>query len=233
MGQGCSTSRKKVDAHVLATMVPNTECKRRINILNTLFSQRVKLFDNVEFHFATIPEQLPSFYVMSAKVHVTTKKVGEESEAATLRLLTMSQFHTLYLMLKELFFNSFVSFTPHAPPTQNNDEQEVLNADQGSVPSSSDCTSSSNHTHHDSPTPPARLSSSDLECSICLELGHVDTVLPCSHAFCSNCLSNWCATASTCPLCRAPADTDETFALFALPAPHEVRQSIIDMILAL
>lgn len=41
------------------------------------------------------------------------------------------------------------------------------------------------------------------KCAICLsECAKNSATLPCSHAFCMDCISNWWATNSTCPYCR-------------------------------
>jgi hypothetical protein len=67
----------------------------------------------------------------------------------------------------------------------------------------------------------ARSISSPQDCSICLScpeeegLGNELVVLPCLHAFCSQCIADWRTQSATCPLCRKElsegpqADADE------------------------
>ena len=49
------------------------------------------------------------------------------------------------------------------------------------------------------------------ECVICLGAINPDeqTVLSCNHSFCTECIQNWMATSSTCPICRAPLGTQQ------------------------
>jgi hypothetical protein len=39
------------------------------------------------------------------------------------------------------------------------------------------------------------------ECALCMD-NHINTVLPCLHAFCEKCCSEWRGTNPTCPSCR-------------------------------
>jgi len=46
------------------------------------------------------------------------------------------------------------------------------------------------------------------ECSVCLDKS-IDTVLPCMHGFCTQCLLEWRETGNTCPLCRTELDAND------------------------
>jgi len=49
----------------------------------------------------------------------------------------------------------------------------------------------------------------DIECPICLNhIGHGDsiTILPCSHYFCGNCITEWSKVDNVCPICRNSND---------------------------
>jgi len=50
------------------------------------------------------------------------------------------------------------------------------------------------------------LEPSDNECTICMEK-MAEVVLPCTHAFCNNCLGGWQKKSNTCPMCRKNLDS--------------------------
>lgn len=64
------------------------------------------------------------------------------------------------------------------------------------------------------------------ECAVCLERTD-DVLVPCAHAACRACVSEWLARKPTCPVCRAPSviaappdDGDGDVRLRARPGAH-------------
>ena len=48
---------------------------------------------------------------------------------------------------------------------------------------------------------PQELFEEEMQCSVCL-FEKMDVVLPCMHAFCSECIKEWLTKEMSCPLCR-------------------------------
>ena len=49
----------------------------------------------------------------------------------------------------------------------------------------------------------------EAECAVCLAANVVDTVLPCSHVFCRECIQPWVEQHGDCPMCRTATPPGE------------------------
>jgi hypothetical protein len=71
--------------------------------------------------------------------------------------------------------------------------------------------------------PPKRAQADMEECVVCMERKPA-VVLPCTHAFCNECLSQWKGKSDSCPLCRASVSKqeDESWVLASAPTDAEL-----------
>lgn len=70
------------------------------------------------------------------------------------------------------------------------------------------------------------------ECAVCLDR-RVTEVLPCTHAFCANCLDRWFGSQGSCPLCRATVESKgraathgDSWDLTAAPSLADARRTV-------
>ena len=62
------------------------------------------------------------------------------------------------------------------------------------------------------------------DCHICMAQ-KVDTTLPCTHAFCHDCITQWSARNHGCPMCRQEiGDVADAWVLQDVPTTKEVRR---------
>jgi len=80
--------------------------------------------------------------------------------------------------------------------------------------------------HTDAKRPEVRrIESSDL-CSVCYDVPN-DVVLPCAHAFCESCITDWNVKSNTCPICRKDLDEVEKDDIWVLT--NEMDEDFIQM----
>jgi len=68
-------------------------------------------------------------------------------------------------------------------------------------------------------------------CCICMER-RADTLLPCVHAFCGECIAEWKARNSSCPMCR-DADSGDGFVMLEGPDDDEMVEMLYDAVLSM
>ena len=69
---------------------------------------------------------------------------------------------------------------------------------------------------------PPKEAGKDCDCYICLEKckeGKDSVELPCKHAFCRDCLTNWIKEHDSCPVCRVKLDQNRP-----RPQPQQAQQ---------
>lgn len=65
-----------------------------------------------------------------------------------------------------------------------------------------------------------------LECIVCFA-NKPTVVLPCAHAFCEECISQWKGRSDTCPVCRSSLkDEDENWVLAETPSDEEIAKYV-------
>ena len=70
-----------------------------------------------------------------------------------------------------------------------------------------------------------------LECVVCFA-NKPTVVLPCAHAFCESCISQWKGRSDTCPVCRASLskDDDEDWVLAESPSDEEIAKYMTEFL---
>ena len=73
----------------------------------------------------------------------------------------------------------------------------------------------------------------DIDCSICL-FERMQVVLPCGHAFCEDCITDWLKRERECPMCRenigASFKDDGFFELIDLDGKDDVLSNLENQI---
>ncbi|XP_018332005.1 RING finger protein 141-like [Agrilus planipennis] len=71
------------------------------------------------------------------------------------------------------------------------------------------------------------------ECCICLERVP-ETLLPCTHSYCSKCIEEWSDNHDTCPICREKLkSSDDTWVLSEVPKAEEISEEIRSNLMSL